>query len=177
MVGTALIACALAPAAAHAQAWNSASNVLAVGLPALAAYEVYQHSDTEGARQLAMGLGGTLGSTLVLKSQIHAMRPNGKDNDSMPSGHTAIAFAAARFINERYGDSVSPVLLYGAASLTGVARVRANQHHWRDVVAGGALGYAWGSWLTTPANALPAGAKVAVLPQPGGVWVNWQQVW
>lgn len=174
---SALIATALVQGTAHAQSWHGVSNGLALGLPALAAYNTYQHRDADGAKQLTWALAGTLASTLALKSQIHAMRPDGSGNDSMPSGHTAMAFAAARFAHVRYGDSANPWALYGAATLTGLARVRANQHHWRDVFAGAALGYAWGTFASSKFSALPAGTTVSVSPQPHGLRVEWSQAW
>ena len=172
-----LCATALMHGAAHAQSWHGVSNGLALGVPALAAYNVYQRRDVEGAKELTRVLAGTFVSTMALKSQIHAMRPDGSDEDSMPSGHTAMAFSAARFAHVRYGDNANPWLLYGAASLTGLARVRANQHHWRDVFAGAALGYAWGSFASSKLSALPAGATVSISPQPHGLWVEWTHAW
>lgn len=174
---SALIATALMQGAAHAQSWHGVSNGLALGVPALAAYAAYQHKDAEGAKELTRVLAGTFVSTTALKSQIHAMRPDGSGDDSMPSGHTAMAFSAARFAHVRYGDNANPWLLYGAASLTGLARVRANQHHWRDVFAGAALGYAWGSFASSKFSALPSGTTVSVSPQPHGLWVEWSQAW
>jgi membrane-associated phospholipid phosphatase len=173
----ALWALGLMPFACHAQTWNGASNALAAGLPALAAYSTWHHHDTEGGKQLALTLATTLGSTLVLKSQINALRPNGADNHSMPSGHTAMAFAATRFMHERYGANWHPALVYSAASLVGFARVRANQHHWRDVIAGATLGHTLGSLATTPYAAADTSAHLVVLPQTGGLWASWYKPW
>jgi membrane-associated phospholipid phosphatase len=159
---------------ASAQSWNTTSHVLALALPSLAGAMVYQHQDREGASQLAWNLGGTLASTLVLKSQIHQLRPDGSGNDSFPSGHTAVAFASARFIHKRYGNQINPYLLYGAASLTALARVQATQHHWRDTVGGAALGYAMAEVFTEGLE----GKGLSLLPSPaGGVSLTWAQSW
>lgn len=159
---------------ASAQSWNTTSHVLALALPSLAGAMVYQQQDREGASQLAWTLGGTLASTLVLKSQIHQLRPDGSGNDSFPSGHTAVAFASARFIHKRYGNQINPYLLYGAASLTALARVQATQHHWRDTVGGAALGYAMAEFLTEGRE----GKGLCLLPSPaGGVSLTWAQSW
>lgn len=172
-----LLTLGVLPGTCQAQSWGGTSNALALGLPALAAYHVYQAHDREGAPQLAYTLASTLGATLALKSQIHAMRPNQKGDDSMPSGHTAMAFAAARFMHERYGSNVHPGLLYGAASLTAWARVRAHQHHWRDVVAGAALGISLGSCFTEPLKESVTTSRLDIRPETKGLHVTWQQTW
>ena len=166
-------ACLLSPSAS-AQSWNTTSNVLALALPALAGAMTYQQQDWDGASQLTWTLGSTLASTLILKSQIHADRPDRLGNDSFPSGHTAVAFASARFIQKRYANDINPYLLYGAASLTALARVQANQHHWRDVVGGAALGYAMAEFLTESRQ----DKGLSLLPSPaGGVSLTWMQSW
>lgn len=151
---------------AMAQSWNTTSNILALALPALAATDTFRHRDWDGASQLTWTLGSTLVATEILKSQIHAVRPDGSSNDSFPSGHTAVAFAAARFIQKRYGDDINPIALYGAASLTAFARVKANEHYWRDTLAGAALGYVMADYFTqtSPLQGL------SILPAPKGGW-------
>lgn len=160
-------------APAQAQTWERTSDLLALGLPALAGAYTLQQEDRQGTAQLAGTLGGTLVSTLVLKSQIDAPRPDRSDNESFPSGHTAIAFASARFMHKRYGDAVHPAALYGAAALTALGRVQSDQHYWRDTVAGAALGWAWAEVIT---EARPA-AQLTLLPTVGGLALRWQQAW
>lgn len=159
--------------AAGANSWNSASDLLAVGLPALAAGMTWAQMDNEGVKQLTYAMGVSFAATTVLKNSIHAARPDGSDNNSFPSGHTAVAFAAVRYMDKRYGAEVAPFTpwLYAAAGLTGVARVQANKHRWQDVVAGGALGYVTASYLTEPVK----GGQLSLLPTPGGVAVAWQR--
>ena len=50
--------------------WGTASDLLAVGLPTLAAAYTYRDRDADGAAQLAWTLGATVGSAEILKSQI-----------------------------------------------------------------------------------------------------------
>lgn len=82
--------------------------------------------------------------TYSLKHTIHEMRPDGTDNHSFPSGHTAAAFCGATTLMHEY-RKVSPwigVAGYAVATTVAVDRVRRNRHHWGDVVAGAAIGVA-----------------------------------
>lgn len=161
---------ALAGGDALALNWNGVSNVLALSIPVVAGAYSLNHHDQGGAYELAQTIAGTLGATMVLKSQIDAPRPDASGNDSFPSGHTAVAFASARYLHKRYGDEVSPLALYGAASLTALARVRADKHYWRDTVAGAALGYAMADGFTHSRS----GSGFQLLPTAGGVAMIWQ---
>lgn len=83
------------------------------------------------------------GTTYLLKRSIHKMRPDGTDNRSFPSGHTAIAFSGATVLHKEFGKT-SPwisVAGYAVATITAVDRVRRNRHHWEDVATGAAIGF------------------------------------
>ncbi len=83
------------------------------------------------------------GTTYALKHSIHSMRPDGTDNRSFPSGHTAVVFCGATVLHKEYGK-ISPwisVAGYAVATATALDRVRRNRHHWGDVAAGAAIGY------------------------------------
>ena len=79
----------------------------------------------------------------ALKKMIKEKRPDHSDNGSFPSGHAAMAFAAARSIDKEFRkESIwIPIAGYAAATAVGVQRVASDRHHWYDVVAGGALGF------------------------------------
>ena len=79
----------------------------------------------------------------ALKKMIKEERPDHSDNGSFPSGHAAMAFAAARSIDKEFRkESIwIPIAGYVAATAVGVQRVASDRHHWYDVVAGGALGF------------------------------------
>jgi membrane-associated phospholipid phosphatase len=159
---------------ATAQSWNATSNVLALALPALAATQTLRQHDWDGATQLTWTLGSTLVATEIMKSQINAIRPDGSGNDSFPSGHTAIAFASARFIQKRFGNEINPIALYGAASLTALARVQADKHYWRDTVAGAALGYAMAEYFTETKQS----NGLSILPtSTGGLSLAFTKIW
>ena len=121
--------------AAGTQTWGNVSDVLAIGLPLAAAGKALSKGDSEGVKELTYSLGSTLLAAQTLKALIHEKRPDGSGNDSFPSGHTAIAFAAARFFDKRYAGEASPYL-YAAAGLTAIARVKADKHYTKDVLAG-----------------------------------------
>jgi membrane-associated phospholipid phosphatase len=152
------------------QTWGHVSDALAVGLPLLAAGTAFGKGDSQGVKELTYSLGATLAATTALKSLIHEQRPDGSGNDSFPSGHTAIAFAAARFIDKRYAPEASPYL-YAAAGLTALARVKADKHYTKDVVVGAALGYASAEYFTRPI----AGGAVSLMPGKSGFAVVWQK--
>lgn len=155
--------------------WKKGSDLLAIGLPALAAGSAWGQNDSEGLKQLTLTLASTLGATEALKRAIPSTRPDGSDEKSFPSGHTAVAFAAVRFMDKRYGPEMANYTpwLYMAAGLTGVARVEANQHRWRDVAAGAVLGWGAAQWWAEPVK----GGQLSVLPAHKGMAVTWQRNW
>lgn len=151
--------------------WGMASDVMAAGLPLLAGAATLAHSDTEGTRQLLLSAGSAVAAAEVLKSTVHSTRPDGSDNKSFPSAHTALAFSAATFMDRRYGAQYGAwtPALYGVAALTGVARVEADKHHWVDVLAGGAIGWGAARFWSEPVQ----GGRLSVLPTRGGLALGW----
>jgi len=82
------------------------------------------------------------GVKTVLKKAIKEERPDHSDNKSFPSGHTSIAFAAARSLDKEFRKDCIwiPIAGYAAATAIGVERVVSERHHWYDVVAGAGIG-------------------------------------
>lgn len=78
----------------------------------------------------------------AMKAMIHEERPDHSDDKSFPSGHAAMAFAAARSIDKEFRkESIwIPIAGYAAATAVGVQRVARDRHHWYDVVAGAGVG-------------------------------------
>lgn len=78
----------------------------------------------------------------VLKKTIKEERPDHSDNKSFPSGHAAIAFAAARSLDKEFRRNSIwiPIAGYATATAVGIERVASNRHHWYDVVAGAGVG-------------------------------------
>lgn len=161
MLGGPLAAAMLMTTPAEARdekAWDDASNVAegvllatALGVPAV-------KGDWDGDLQ---ALGSTGAAFLIaegLKQTFPEQRPDGSGDDSFPSGHASVSFAAAASLQNRYGWKVGvPAQL--VASFVGVARVEARKHHWYDVVAGAAIGEASGFLITSKQN-----QSVHVLP-------------
>ena len=95
-------------------------------------------------RTMILGLSGIIMGTAVfsIKSLSKETRPDGSDQYSFPSGHTAAAFATAEFLREEYKD-VSPwygVAGYAVAATTGYLRMYNNKHWLGDVAAGAGIG-------------------------------------
>ena len=83
-----------------------------------------------------------LGSVYIVKTLTHVARPDGSDNLSFPSGHTAQAFLAASIVHTEFRDK-SQWYGIGAYTLaTSVAAFRMiNDKHWEsDVIAGAGFG-------------------------------------
>ena len=79
-----------------------------------------------------------------MKHMIKDNRPDGSDDNSMPSGHTAQAFASATLLDMEYRDTSPWISVSGylCAATTGFLRV-ANNHHWvSDVLIGAGIGIA-----------------------------------
>ena len=113
----------------------------------------------------AASVGVAYGAKTVLKAMIKEERPDHSDNKSFPSGHAAMAFAAARSVDKEFRkESIwIPIAGYAAATAVGVERVARDRHHWYDVAAGAAVGFGaaeltW--WLSD--KLLGKGSHVAV---------------
>ena len=81
-------------------------------------------------------------SVTALKKITKVERPDGSNNASFPSGHTALVFAGAEFLYQEYKD-VSiwyGVTGYIAATATGAFRIYNNKHWLTDVAAGAGFG-------------------------------------
>lgn len=81
-------------------------------------------------------------SVEATKRLVGRVRPDGSDDRSFPSGHSAAAFLTASLFAKEYGH-ISPWLsvgAYGVATSTAMLR-RVNDHHWTsDVMVGAGIG-------------------------------------
>jgi hypothetical protein len=106
------------------------------------------------------------GAVYTSKFSIGRRRPDGTSNLSLPSGHTAEAFANAEFLRMYVGKEQPwvAVLGYVIAAGTGFLRIYNNRHWFSDVVAGAAVGYGsarLGSWSFDRVNLLLQQRKAA----------------
>ncbi len=69
-------------------------------------------------------------------------------HNSFPSGHTIMAFTFASVIATHYQKTVwVPIIAYSLASMEAMARMYADKHWSSDVLIGGAMGYAIGTFV------------------------------
>ncbi len=108
-----------------------------------------------------------------LKHAVKEERPDGSDNLSFPSGHTATAFSAAQFMfrEYRHKNFCLSIAGYPFAVFTAVYRTLNNKHWVGDVVAGAGIGILSTEaayWLFPKVNKIfkrkNSASQVAVLP-------------
>ncbi|TQK07483.1 YjbH domain-containing protein [Herbaspirillum sp. SJZ107] len=91
-----------------------------------------------------------------------------RSDSSFPSNHSTIAFAAVTPFAQEYDAP----WLYGLAAAGAMGRT-ANRQHWvSDVVAGGLVGYAMGSWLWQ-SQRTNRPSSFAITPSPKQISVAW----
>lgn len=92
--------------------------------------------------RLAVGLTSYAAMSAVVKGIkycINSPRPDGRGDDSFPSGHTATAFLGAELVREEYG-AVPGIAAYTMATGIGFMRMYNGRHWLRDVLAGAGVG-------------------------------------
>lgn len=151
---------------------EKAGDALVLVLPAAAFSTALFHDDWTGGVEYAKSLATTLGVTVVLKESVTKTRPNG-DPQSFPSGHSASAFSAATFMQNRYGWRYG-VPAYATAAFVGWSRVDSDKHYWEDVAAGAAIGALSSYYFTTRFGAKTQ-ASVELMPGEfvAHVSMNW----
>ena len=77
--------------------WDKLSTAFVLGLAGGAELQTLTQRDKAGQWEFFKTMAATLALSQGLKAVIHKQRPDGSSNDSFPSAHTALAFAAASF--------------------------------------------------------------------------------
>lgn len=81
-------------------------------------------------------------------------RPNGHDNNSFPSLHSADCFAAATVLSRQWPNAVGPAAI-GLATAVSLARVFGGKHHFADTVTGASVGILAGEFASAYRSPLP----------------------
>lgn len=118
---------------------RTSTDVVLVVLPVAAVIGTIAVRDWEGLKQGAFTAAATVGATYILKYSVRERRPDHSDYHSFPSGHSAFTFAAAAYLQRRYGWKFGGPA-YALAAYTAWGRVYSDRHHWWDVVSGAAIG-------------------------------------
>nr|WP_307727645.1 YjbH domain-containing protein [Massilia sp. ZL223] len=123
-------------------------------------------------------IAGAAGVSMATKRLVGRARPyeergafssSGKRSDaSFPSNHAAVAFAAVTPFAQEYDAP----WLYGLAAVGAMGRVADRQHWVSDVVGGGLVGYAIGSWLWQAQREDPR-SRLAITPGRKELSVTW----
>jgi membrane-associated phospholipid phosphatase len=153
--------------AACAASSESLGTDVAIALPLIAGGFTLAKDDWKGTAQLTVDTVATVGIAYGLKHVIHEQRPDKSDFQSMPSDTSALAFAPAQFLWDRYGWQYG-VPAYAAATFVAWSRVDAQKHHWYDVTASAALAFGVSKIFTTTYH--PAGMRYGVTPTEGGAY-------
>ena len=142
---------------------------VAIALPLVAAGISLYQDDRVGLAQLTVDTVATVGTAYAIKHIVREKRPDGSDYQSFPSDTSALAFAPAQYLWDRYGWEYG-VPAYAAAIYTGYSRVEAKQHHWYDVAASAGLAFGFSKIFTTRYH--PPGLIYGAEVTPGGGYVH-----
>jgi membrane-associated phospholipid phosphatase len=151
----AVLAAAAVSDPAAAKTTTSLGTGIAIALPVAAGVVTLYKEDYAGTEQLAVTTLLTVGTAYGLKHLVRECRPfaqpcshGGGNWDSFPSDTSALAFAPAEFLRERYGWSWG-IPAYAAAGFVGWSRVDADKHHWYDVAASFGISLIYNELITT----------------------------
>ena len=113
---------------------------------------IIANKDKKGFWQFAKSYGTTLGLTYALKYAINKPRPDGAtDGHAFPSGHTAVCFSGASFVQRRYGWKYG-VPAYLVAGYVAYSRLEGlnDRHDGWDILGGVVVGVGSTYLFTTP---------------------------
>jgi membrane-associated phospholipid phosphatase len=143
---------------------------VAIALPLTAAGITLFKHDTIGSAQLVVETIMTVVTAYALKNIVHEERPNGADNQSFPSGTTALAASGSSFLWGRYGWEYG-LPAFAATQLVSYSRIQAREHHWYDTLASSGIAAGYGYVLTTPFKKR-FGVDTSLSASPHGAFVN-----
>lgn len=167
-----LIAAPLTATGARAGGQETTGKAVAIALPLLAGGFAAWQGDKTGFAQVTAETLLTVGAAYGLKQVVREKRPDGSDYRSFPSSTSALAFAPAVFLWDRYGWEYG-VPAVAAATYAGWTRVEARKHHWYDVAASAGLAIISSRLLTTPYRARGLSYQAMVQPDGGMVHLSY----
>jgi membrane-associated phospholipid phosphatase len=163
-----------------ARAWDNVGKGMPVVLAGAAASAVaFGDARAQNIGLISLeSIAGAAAVSIATKRIVGRARPNeglgqwskasDRSNASFPSNHSTVAFAAVTPFAQEYDAP----WLYGLAAASSLGRAAGREHWVSDVVAGGVIGYAMGSWLWQ-SQRNNAGSGFAVAPGPKSVSVAW----
>lgn len=164
------LSCGLALAGAMCGSWAQTvarpdrfADAMRWALPLGAAAWSLHEDDREGLLQLGESWAAAELASEALKRAIHDPRPTGTGR-GFASGHAASAFAAAGYLDRRYGLAVAAPA-YLLATATAYSRVHTGHHFTRQVLVGAGVGLASARVFTRPQGERQ---RFAVAIGPGG---------
>jgi len=150
-----------------------ATDILTAVVPLTGLAVAYFTDDSEGQKQWLRNTGVNQVLVTALRVGFNETslgeRPNGHPY-GFPSGHQAFITSGATFLGERYGWKWGTPA-YMAAAYVAYVRVDQDKHHWRDVLASGALAYGVALLTVTPENA----TYLAPIIGPDFLGLRWQR--
>ena len=128
---------------------------LTAGIVALAHTnkKVMQLYKSKGLQELFESWGTAVAATLALKYLVKEERPNGDNNHSFPSLHASSSFAAAGYLQRRYGWLYG-LPAYAASTYVCWTRIDAREHYFHDVLIGAIIGVGASQIFTKPYKGL-----------------------
>lgn len=153
---------------------------VAIALPLVAGGISLYKDDWNGAGQLVLATAATVGTSYGLQHVVREERPYcrhqpGCPDDSFPSNTSALAFAPAQYLWNRYGwEYGAPA--YVAAGFAGATRIISNSHNWWDVATSGAISWTY-NWIITSRYHPPENLQSGVIATPHGAMVAVNYRW
>jgi membrane-associated phospholipid phosphatase len=116
-------------------------------------------------------------TTTALKVAANTDSPNG-EGPAWPSGHTSSSFTVAEVLNQSYGPWVG-VPAYALAGVAAFGRIDDEEHDFRDLIFGMALGIVVGHTVATEHELEIFGGEITpyVDPYTGGGGLAWVKYW
>lgn len=97
---------------------------------------------------------------------------NNNNYNSLPSGHTALAFAFSTVMANEIDNTYWKIGWYSLASLTGLSRIYHNQHWFSDTILAGSIGYFIGDFVNGHQSNSEDKLKISLFPMLNGVMIN-----